>query len=80
MFLAHDLEKPARRAVCSKGMRTVHKFEIVNCYKMLAEDDPNYDLVVIRAYNKRGDVVEVSAWDIYYFTECSDWPMARVSK
>lgn len=80
MFLAHNMSAPARRALYSKGMRTVHKFEIVNHYKMTTLDDPNGDIIVIRAYNKRGDVVEINAFDIYYFTEHNDRPMARVSK
>jgi len=81
MFSAYNMSVAARRAAKAAGMGTVHKFEIVEHYNMLDENDPNFSRVVIRAYDKRGNTVEITAGSIYYYqTVLSDAPMARIAR
>ncbi|MBK8677009.1 MAG: hypothetical protein WBC13_06410 [Dokdonella sp.] len=79
MFSAHNMSYAARRAAKAAGMGAVQKFEIVENVVVLDENDPDFYRVVIRAYDKRGNVVNITAGDVYYYqTVLNDAPMARI--
>jgi len=76
------MSRTARQAAkangLANGLAKVDWYGVVSHYNMLTEeDDPN--VVVMRAYAKGGKMVSITSGDIFYFSNCDDAPMARVS-
>jgi hypothetical protein len=83
MLSGKHLSHEARRAAKAKGLSAIGEYERLNNQQdeeILSEDDPGFEVVVIRAYSPGGKKsVDITAGDLYYYgTVLSNLPMAKV--
>lgn len=78
-FNANNLSKAARRAVYSRGMKSVKSYNILAHVNVPSEYEDAWNTEILEVFGSRDNVIKLTAGDVFLFeTLYKDVPLARV--